>query len=118
MATSQGYVGLIRGVAVGSYGQTILVTLKDFDGSAQNVSAYEEGTKTAIASSPDGRKVATASISFNTDGSDGVIEWSWADGDIDRSGDWEVQIVLDSGSSRIKSYIAKMPVIPALQEDS
>jgi len=116
MPTSQGNIGVIRGVAVGSYGQTILITLKDFDGVAQNVSAYT-GTRSAIALSPDGGKRVTATVSFSTDGTDGIISWTWAAGDIDRPGDWQVQIALNSGSARIKTYIAQMPVIPALAED-
>ena len=116
MPEQQQYVGIVRGVAVGSYGQTILVTLKDLDGAAQDVSAYT-GTKTAIATSPDKTKVATATITFNASGTDGVITWTWASGDIDRPGNWELQIVLNSASARVKSYVAKMPVIPGLRED-
>lgn len=116
MPTSQGYIGIIRGVAVGSYGNNILITLKDLDGNAQDVSAYT-GTKTAIGKSPSG-KSATATVTFNSTGSDGVVKWSWASGDIDEQGDWEVQIVLNSASARIKSFVAKMPVIPGLAEDS
>lgn len=116
MPTSQGYIGIIRGVAVGSYGNTLLITLKDLDGNVQDVSSYT-GTKTAIAHSPAGR-TKTATVSFNSDGSDGVVSWSWASGDIDVPGDWKVQIVLNSTSARVKSFIAKMPVIPGLAEDS
>lgn len=117
MATSQGYVGIIRGVAVGSYGNTLLITLKDLAGNVQDVSAYT-GTLTALGKPPSGGSAKSATVSFNSDGSDGIVSWSWADGDIDESGDWEVQVVLNSASARIKTFIAKMPVIPALAEDS
>ena len=113
---SQGYVGVIRGVAVGSYGQTLLITLKDLDGNVQNVSAFT-GTKSAIGVSPNKRKTVTATISFNSDGTDGLVSWTWASGNIDSPGDWEVQLVLNSGASRIKTYLARMPVIPGLAED-
>ena len=116
MPTTQGYIGVIRGVAVGSYGQTVLITLKDLGGVAQDVSAYT-GTRTARALSPDGTRVVSATVSFNTDGTDGKVTWTWAATDIDRPGDWTVQIVLNSASARIKSFLAKMPVIPALGED-
>ena len=116
MSATQGYIGIIRGVAVGSFGQTLLITLKDEDGVIQDVSAFS-GIRTAIALTPDKRDTKTASVSFNATGSDGVVSWTWADGDIDRPGDWEVQIVLNSGSARIKTFIAKMPVIPALRQD-
>jgi hypothetical protein len=116
MPTTQGYVGIIRGVAVGSYGQTLLITLKDLDGNVQDASSYD-GTNTAVAVSPDGRKTVTATTSWNTDGSDGILSWTWADGAIDRSGDWLVQLVLNKTGGRTKSYVAKMPVIPGLSED-
>ncbi len=113
---AEGRLGIIRGIAMGSYGQTILVTLKDLDGNVQDVSALNS-TKTALATSPGKTKDITATVSFNTDGSDGKVSWVWADGDIDRSGDWEVQIVLNSATARVKSFIGQMPVIPALAED-
>ena len=116
MPAIPGYVGIIRAVAVGSFGQTFLITLTDEDGVIQDVSAFS-GTKTVIALTPDKRETKTAVVSFNGTGSDGVVTWVWADGDIDRPGDWELQIVLNSGSARIKTFIAKMPVIPALKQD-
>jgi hypothetical protein len=116
MPTSQGYVGVIRGVAVGSFGQTLSITLKDLDGNAQDVSSYSSGTGTAYGRSPDGRRTVNASLTFS-DASNGVVTWTWASGDIDRR-DWEVQLVLtNSGSTaRIKTFIAKMPVIPGIAE--
>ena len=116
MPTTQGYVGIIRGVSVGSYGQTMLITLKDLDGNVQDVSAYN-GTNSAIAKSPDNKKTATATVTFNAGGTDGVVLWTWADGDIDRAGDWSVQVVLNKSGARVKSYIARMPVVPGLAED-
>lgn len=114
---SEKNIGIIRGVAVGSYGQTILITLRDLDGIVQDVSAYTS-TRTAIARPPHpGRKIVTATVSFNSDGVDGVVSFNWASGDIDEAGEWEVQITLNSASSRVKSFIGKMPVIPGLQED-
>ena len=115
---SERNIGVIRGVSVGSFGQTILVTLRDLEGVVQDVSAFT-GTRTAIAQRPGGRSpLRTASVAFNSDGTDGIVSFSWADGDIDESGEWEIQITLNSGSARVKSFIGKMPVIPALQEDA
>ncbi len=116
MPTTQGHVGIVRGVATGSYGQTLLITLKDLDGNVQDVSSFDS-TKTAVAVSPDKRKTATATITFNGTGTDGIVQWVWASGDIDRGGDWELQLVLNSATVRIKTFIAKMPVIPGLAED-
>ena len=116
MPAVQGYIGIIRGVSVGSFGQTLLITLKDQEGIAQDVSAFS-GTKSAVALTPDKRDTISATVTFNSDGSDGIVKWTWSDGQIDRPGDWEVQVILNSGSARIKTFIAKMPVIPALTQD-
>jgi hypothetical protein len=117
MPTSQGYVGIIRGVAVGSFGQTLSITLKDLDGTAQDLSSYSSGTGTAYGLSPDGRRTVNSSLTFS-DAANGVVTWTWASGDIDRPGDWEVQLVFTNAGStaRIKTFIAKMPVIPGIAE--
>jgi len=117
MPETQGKIGIIRGVSVGSYGQTIQVTLKDLDGNVQDVSSFN-ATNTVYATSPGKAKDVSATISLVSGGSDGVVSWSWADGDIDRPGDWEVQIVLNSATVRVKSFIGQMSVIPALAEDA
>ena len=118
MPSTQGYVGIIRGVAVGSFGQVLLITLKDFDGNAQDISGYSSAASKAIARSSDGRKTVTADLTFN-DAANGIVQWTWASGDIDRPGDWEVQLVLNNAgtTARVKTYIAKMPVIPGVAED-
>ena len=116
MAENQTNIGLVRGVSVGSWGQTIIVTLQDLSGVVQNVSTYT-GTKSAVAISPDGAKRVSATVSFSTDGSDGLVQWTWASGDIDRPGNWTLQISLNKTTARIKTFIAKMPVIAGLAED-
>jgi len=113
---SERNIGVVRGVAVGSYGQTIVITLRDLNGVVQDISAYAS-TLTAIGKPPGGKKIATATVTWNSDGTDGIVSFSWASGDIDESGEWELQITLNSATARVKSFIAKMPVIPALQED-
>lgn len=99
----------LRGIVVGSYGQTIVVTLKDSDGNVQDISAFT-GTKQAVARSPDEKKVVTAAASFTTDGTDGKVQFSFASGDIDRPGDWSMQIVLNKTGAIAKSYTFTMDV--------
>lgn len=113
---TQGYVGVLRGVSANSYGQTIVITLKDLDGAVQDVSSFDQ-INYAIAMSPDKRKTVSATLSLVGGGSGGVVSFSWADGDIDRPGDWELQLVMNASGSRVKSFICKMPVIPGLAED-
>ena len=107
----------IRGVIVGSSGTIIAATCVDDEGVAQNVSGYS--SKTAVAVSPDKRKVATATVSYTTppgDGTTGLVQWSWAIGDIDRPGPWEVQLELyNAGTEMLKSYVGTMDVGKALR---
>ena len=83
----------LDGVYVGDFGYTITITLKDEDGTVQNVSTYST-SQTIYLRSPDGSKEVTCTGSFNTDGSDGKIDFAFASGDIDRPGLWKAQVVL------------------------
>jgi len=97
-------VPLLKGLVVGSYGQTCSVTLKDFDGTAQDVSAYT-GTNYVVFRSPDSRKTIVCTASFYTDGSDAIITWSFSSGDpLDRQGLWSAQVELNCSSALAKSY--------------
>ena len=108
----------IRGVIVGSSGQTITGTCVDDDGVAQDISGYT--TLTVVAVSPDRKKTVTATASYKNppgDGSTGLITWVWAIGNIDRPGIWEIQLELRTpGSELTKSYVGTMQVGKALRE--
>jgi hypothetical protein len=118
---STGLIKPIRGVVVGSSGQTIKATCIDDDGVAQDVSSFTGAGSgiTAVAISPDRRKTATATCSFTTppgDGSTGLVQWSWAIGDIDRPGPWEIQLEFyKAGTEMTKSYVGTMEVGKALR---
>lgn len=95
---------LLRGLVVGSYGTLNSVTLKDFDGAIQNVSGYT-GNKYVTFRSPDAKKTITCTASFFTDGSDGILTWSFSSGSpLDRAGIWESQAELTCSSALAKSY--------------
>jgi hypothetical protein len=104
----------ILGVVVGAYAQTIQLACINVDGVAQDISAYT--TLTVVGKSPDRRKTATATATYVNAGVDGLIQFSWADGDIDRPGNWELQVELSTGSKMTKSYVATMMVGKALRE--
>jgi len=89
---------LLRGLVVGEYGKVNSITLKNFSGAAENVSIYT-GNKYVV------RKSITCTASFLTDGSDGIVTWSFGSGDpLDRDGIWEAQAELNCSSSLAKSY--------------
>ena len=95
---------LLRGLVVGEYGKVNSITLKNFSGAAENVSIYT-GNKYVVFRSPDKRKSITCTASFLTDGSDGIVTWSFGSGDpLDRDGIWEAQAELNCSSSLAKSY--------------
>jgi hypothetical protein len=98
----------IRGVMVGSYGQTITLTVVDEDGITQDVSGYT--TITIVARSPDARKTVTANGSYVTDGSDGQISFAFVDGDIGRSGLWNLQVEFETSTEIFKTRPTEMDV--------
>lgn len=104
---------LLRGFVVGEYGKTNAVTLTDFDGTVQDVSSYT--TKQVVCRSPDGRKTITSTGAFSTDGSDGIVTWSFSSGDpLDRSGLWEAQAVLTKTGAELRSYPFQLEVMEEL----
>jgi len=95
---------LLKGLVVGEYGKLNSVTLKDFSGSAQNVSGYT-GNKYVVFRAPNRKKTITCTASFYTDGSDGIVTWSFSSGDpLDMDGIWEGQVELNCSSALAKSY--------------
>lgn len=82
----------------GDYGQPILVTFIDIDTkAAADISGYAT-TLQMIFTNPSGsEKVRTAA--FDTDGTDGVIAYTLAVGDIDAAGDWKVRGRVASGTA-------------------
>ena len=69
------------------FGDIIRITVTE-DDSAHNISSYT--TLQIILKAPDGRKISRTA-SFFTDGTDGIIECTLADGDFDQDGDWRLQ---------------------------
>ena len=99
----------LKGINVGSWGQTYILTIVDDDGVAQDVSGY---TTLAIVAMPPSKKgVVTDTGSYTTDGSDGQITGAgFADGEIDEPGNWEIQVELSTVSELFKSYKGIMEV--------
>jgi len=87
-------------IIVGDYGQTIQFTVIDVDtDAAADVSAYTTSQDVQF-KDPDGN-IATETAGFNGDGSDGLVDYTLADGDIDEGGRWRVRVRLKSGSAQL-----------------
>lgn len=89
-------------IVAGDYGQVIRLTVYDVDtGTAANLSIYT-GTVSVILTSPAGvQTVKTAA--FSGDGSDGVVVYTLAEGDIDAEGQWQIQARVTNEGAQLTS---------------
>lgn len=100
----------LEGLFVGEFGDIITITLVDDDNVAVDISSYT-GTITVKAISPDELKTVSWTGAFSTDGTDGKVKFTPADGDIDREGDWKAQVKLTISTTNVaKSYVFTMSV--------
>lgn len=85
------------------YGQTLTITIKDTDTSAAaDVSAYTTAQQVFLRD-PDGNISDALVAAFSTDGSDGVVTYTLASGDIDEPGLWHICARVTSGSAVLTS---------------
>lgn len=105
----------IEDLHVGDIGTIIRVTLQDTNSScvssALNVSSAS--TITFTFKKPDGSKI-TRNGGFTTDGSDGQVQYTTVDGDLDQCGEWRVQLYLVLTSGSWRSEIGRFRVIDNL----
>lgn len=106
-------INVITGVVTGEFGSPILVTLVDERGNIRDLSGFTDVSVTVR--SPDRLKSVTLSASFVTDGVDGKVQFSPADGDISQAGTWDGQITLLINTGVVaKTMKFKMPVEESL----
>jgi len=103
----------ITGVVVGQYGEAIILAIVDDNGVAIDVSSYATA-KTLTMRDKYTLKVLSYSLTFVTDGTNGQVKFTPASGDIDRAGDWEGQIELDTASARAITQRFTIEVEPKL----
>lgn len=95
----------------GDYGQTVQLTVLDTDtDTAADASAYTESQE-MIFKDPLGAET-TKTAAFEGDGSDGVVEYALANGDIDKAGLWQARAVVKSGSAKLSSTWLQFKVLP------
>ena len=90
----------LNDLVVGNYGVVIELTVQE-DGSAADISGFTTLLQ-MILKHRDGT-TATKSASFKTDGTDGIMQCTVADGDLHASGDWQIQGRLVSGSQDVRT---------------
>jgi len=85
------------------YGQILTITIKDTDtDAAADVSSYTTAQHVFFRD-PDGNLSSAKTAAFDTDGSDGVVTYTLASGDIDEPGRWEVCARVTSGTAVLTS---------------
>ena len=105
---------VLDGLVVGEYGKTHTLTLKDYSGSAQDVSSYTAFS--VVFRSPDGTKTVSATGSKTTDGTDGKVSFSFSTGTyLDRDGLWEAQVEMTKTGYKTKSDVFNADVDKTLR---
>lgn len=94
----------LANIVSGDYGQTIQLTVLDTDtNAAADISGYSTA-QTMTLRDPDGTSSAKVAA-FATDGTNGVVEYTLMEGDIDidQDGAWKVRVTLASGTAKLTS---------------
>ena len=85
------------------YGQVLTITIKDTDtNAAADVSAYTTSQQVFLRD-PEGNVSAALTAAFDSDGSDGIVTYTLANGDIDVHGAWAICARVSSGSAVLTS---------------
>jgi hypothetical protein len=101
----------LTGIVNGNYGQTIQLTIKDIDtDTAADVSAYSTAQKVQL-KDPSGNTADHAGAAFNSDGSDGLLDYTTASGDIDEAGTWAIRTHITSASAVLISQWLEFDVL-------
>lgn len=94
------------------YGQVARLTITE-DDTAVDISAFTT-TKQIIFKGPDG-KLVTKTATFYTDGTDGIVQCTIADGDIDKKGNWQCQARIVSSAQDLYTNPFTFEVYERLQ---
>lgn len=89
----------LKGLTENDYGTVIEVEVQE-DDAAANISLFT--TLEMIFLPPDGTP-KTRTATFQTDGSDGIIEYTLAANDLDQSGEWQLQVHLANTTQDVRS---------------
>lgn len=98
-------------IHVDDIGTVFKATIKDEDGVVVDVSAAS--TMELVYRKPDGTAVVQTAV-HTTDGTDGVIQYTTVDGDMDTEGEWRVQGFVVIATSEFHSDVHRFRVYPNL----
>lgn len=100
----------LEDIIAGDYGQTIQLTVLDVDtNAAADLSGYTT-SQLIILRDPDGNE-ASKTAAFTTDGSDGVVEYTLVEDDIDEEGNWRARVQVTSATAKLTSLWSPFTVL-------
>lgn len=97
-------------VVANDYGQMIILTVKDTD-TDQPADISDYSTTIQIQLKNPSAEVATKTAEFVTDGADGQVKYTLADGDIDASGTWYIRAKVASATAVLSSAWLEFTVL-------
>lgn len=105
-------MSFIEELHLNDIGTILRVTIKDkqSDGSSSVLDISGATTKQIILLKPGGDKL-TKTASFYTDGSDGIIQYTTVEGDIDEVGRWQIQGSIVTSGGEWKTDISNFKVL-------
>ena len=89
----------LKGLTKNDYGTVIEVEVQE-DDAAANISQF---TTLEIIFLPPNGTLKTRTAAFQTDGSDGIIEYTLVANDIDQAGEWQLQVHLANATQDVRS---------------
>ena len=96
-------LNVLEGVVQYEFGETITLTMVDNSGVAVDISSYT-GTDEVTFRHKDGQTVVTRTLSLVGGGTTGQVSFSFAAGNIIKSGEWRGQVKLRNGAETIITY--------------
>ncbi len=91
----------LENISVGDFGITYTLTLKDSTGTVQDISSYT--TRKVHFTSENKIKTFTRTATFTTDGTNGKLDFNFADGNLDQAGVWKGQVELSKSGAKVNS---------------
>ena len=98
-------------VHVNDWGTKFVITIKDEAGAVVDVSSAS--TRKIYFTKPNG-ELLTNDAGFMTDGTDGKIQYTTIEGDVDIPGTWKVQGMIETAEGEWSSDITEFEVEPNL----
>lgn len=98
----------LENLAKGYYGREVVVTVQE-DGSAVDVSEFT--TRVVVLRAPGGAAVKEKVAAFVSDGTDGQLTFTFADGDLDAVGEWLLQVQLTKVVEEVTTQFVPSSVV-------